>query len=375
MTSDSFLSIARLCYNENRTESELLEELKPHLAADPDVVHETDRWSTTLLHEAARLRSVEFCKLIMERNPQAIRAISNVGLTLPFHYSCYENNTETAKYLFRLYPECIDVADDSGNYPIHGLLEWYTKSADISELTQFLLHHDRGAVTKPNLDGCLPLHIAVYNDRGIDIVKLVFDAHPKAIFIHTETTIFGEALTPLQFARDRPLAEVVSYFQRQLEFLRQSEEDTIPDDNGHLTIHRGLYNKELSLGAIKLMIEANPAIINAADNMGRSPLIIALNYGSNKIVKYLIEVDADSTKKSDSRRNFLLHHACLAGNCDIVNFILEKSNHGSSVRNSEGKLPIHLLLYDADCNRDSIEYVSAIHSLLLAYPNVKDIAL
>ena len=129
------------------------------------------------------------------------------------------------------------------------------------------------------------------------------------------------------------------------------------------------------LGTIKLMVKANPAIVNAADKRGYTPLNIVLDRGFNHIAKNLIKVDVECLSKSDSRGNFLLHHACRAGNCNIVDFILETSKYGASVRNSEGKLPIQLLMYDADCDRDSIEYVSAIHCLLLAYPNGTDIAL
>ena len=286
---------------------------------------------------------------------------------LPFHDFCVLNNTETAKFLFQLFPGFINVADESGNYPIHCLVLWSREEEDISELTQFLLQYDQGAVTKQNISGQLPLHLAIGSGRGMDIVKFLFDAYPEAIYIE------WSGCTPLELAREMqvegevPLTEeIISYFEHQLEFVRQSEEYPTLRINGQLLIHRGLHDGELSLGAIKLMVKANPAIVNAADNRGDTPLIIALNCGKNDIAKYLITVDAECLSRSDSRGNFLLHHVCSAGNCDIVNFILETSDHGASARNSEGKLPIQLLLNDAGCNRNFIEYVSAIYSLLLA---------
>ena len=86
---------------------------------------------------------------------------------------------------------------------------------------------------------------------------------------------------------------------------------------------------------------------------------------------------------ADSRGNYALHHACLSENLEIISYILEQSSHGASVRNSDGKLPIQLLLYDASyCRngleylyRNGLEYMGAIHCMVCAYPNVRDIAL
>ena len=371
MPSDSYVAIQELCGfdNDDLPETELLGRLKLILSMNQDVVHETDG-GPTLLHEAARARSPEFCKLLIEQNPEAVWATEN-RRPLPFLYSCAGVNLETAKYLFRLYPECIDVADRFGAYPIHTLFlfQWSHHPSIISELTRFLLKHDRGAVTRPDSNGLLPLHLAIDHNKRLHIVEQVFDAYPEAIYIHCR----GE--TALQLARRMNHVKVVSYLEYQLEWLRQSEEDTKPDRNGQLLIHRGLHRRDLPLGTIKLMVKANPASISAVDNWGNTPLHIAFNYRDNDIVKYLIKADVNSLRNSDMRGNFLLHHACLAGNVEIVNFILENTSHGASVRNSDGKLPIQLLLYDAECNRDSIECVGAIHCLLLAYPDVRDIAL
>jgi hypothetical protein len=65
-----------------------------------------------------------------------------------------------------------------------------------------------------------------------------------------------------------------------------------------------------------------------------------------------------------------LHIACLAGKCHVVNYILERSNHGASLP-IHGKLPIGILLSKlADCDRDSIEYVEAVGRLLRANPKM-----
>ena len=370
MPSKSFESIRdNLCYNDDgRSESELLEQLKLILSANPDVEVISDGW--TLLHRAAEERSPEFCKLLVEFNPEVVRVTDPNGW-LPFHWSCERKNVETAKYLFQLYPESIDIADIVGDYPIHAFL-WDNRIIPL-ELTRFLLKHDRGAVTRPDQDGYLPLLIATRST--MDIVRLVFDTYPEAIYEEMHTRRDGEG-TVLQLARRRRCrGEVLTFFESQLEFVRQSAEETAPDENEQLSIHRGLYSRDLSLGTIKLMVKANPTIISAADSQGCIPLHIACQIRDFDIAKYLIESNIDSLEVYDLKGNCALHRACLAGSCDIINCILEKATHGSSVRNSSGKLPIHLLLYDADINRGSLENVGAVYVLLLAYPDVHDIAL
>ena len=377
MNSDSFQVVKRLCqYREtnNLKESGLLKRLKSTLSANPDVVHEVDIRGKTLLHYAAMYRSVEFCKLLLEFNPQAVRVTDRYG-ELPFYLSCYGCpsgiNVETAKYLYELYPESIDIADAMGSYPIHCLCRKgynFKSLGHIFELTQFLLKHDRGAVAKPTNFGRLPLHLAA-KGKTLSMVKLVFDAYPEAIYVGYQGKTF------LQIAKGGNRCEaILTFLKSQLEFARQSAEDTTPDENGQLPIHRGLFDKVLRLGTVKLIVKANPTIINAADNQGCIPLHIACQVGDSDIVENLIETNIDSLEINDFDGNCALHHACLAGNCDIINCILYKSALGSSARNSNGMLPIQVLLYKADCNRGSLEYVSAIYGLLLAYPNVRDIA-
>ena len=224
---------ARIARNLNY---ELLEQLKRSLAANPRVAHETDAQGLTLLHHAVQSLPLEFCKLVIEQNPEALKSVDNHG-ALPFHYSCWANETETAKYLFQLYPECIDVADRGGNYPIHVLL-YGDCDYNILEITQFLLQHDRGAVAKPNNEGYLPLHIAIEEQRGIDVVMEIFDAYPEA----TSMECSESRLTPLGLAIEMALGDVVAFFEHQLGFVRESEQNTQPDENMQLVIHCGLYN-------------------------------------------------------------------------------------------------------------------------------------
>ena len=46
----------------------------------------------------------------------------------------------------------------------------------------------------------------------------------------------------------------------------------------------------------------------------------------------------------------------------------DKSDHGVSVKDAYNKLPIQVLLFEADCDRDSLDFVEAVGRLLYANP-------
>ena len=373
MPSDLFLHIKEnLCWCGNRPqdrpESELVEELTRILATNPDLVHEIDENHMTLLHCAAQLRSIEFCQLLIGKNGANLRLAETSGM-LPFHTACYFNNPEATKYLFQLYPESIDISDSYGDYPIHFLQTIMMSNNNVSELTEFLLNHDRGAVMKHNNRGLLPLHLAIERLRKRGIIKLLFNAYPEAILQKCGGRSF------LEYVRQQyDSGRIASFFESQLDFIHQSKYDTTPDENGQLPIHRILHKENLPSGTVYLMAKANPASLTTADNQGRIPLHIAVKHRDLSIVRQLIQANHKSLQISDLRGNCALHYACLAGNYNIISCILDKFTHGASTRNFDHKLPIQLLMYDAECNRDSLEYMGAVHGLLFAYPNVRDIA-
>ena len=207
--------------------------------------------------------------------------------------------------------------------------------------------------------GSLPMHLALCR---ISIVKILFDAYPEAIYV---TNNFG--LTPLDYARITKQSDVVSFFETQLEFVRQACVVVTPDENGQLPIHRMLQNSNASSGALKLVVAANPESACAPDNQGYIPLHLACKAGNLSAFKYLAELNEASLKTGNAKGDLALHIACREGKCDIANYILEKSDYAVSIKCSNGKWPLELLL-DAACDRNSSEYVQAVGRLIQADP-------
>ena len=162
------------------------------------------------------------------------------------HYTCCGGGSaETAIYLFELYPDSIDIATDDGSYPLH----LAASNHDINEneglrLISFLLKHDKGAASTPESDGYLPLHFACWwkghyacqNRREfLSFVKLLFNAQADGIFIRNNS---GD--DPIDIVRSHNHTDIVHFFQIQLGFHLQAQENQEPDSNGQLPIHQVL---------------------------------------------------------------------------------------------------------------------------------------
>eukprot|EP00956_Cyclotella_meneghiniana_P022751 scaffold43406_cov36-Cyclotella_meneghiniana.AAC.2 len=368
MPSSSFKLAVALCNNISKlTESELLLQMSAILKSNADVVQEKYRTGKTLFHYAATCgRSPEFCQQLIEANPDLVKTADNNG-KLPFHFACSQKNIQTAKFLYQKYPESINILADNGHYPLHMLLlaSHIGRLEDTIELLQFLLEHDQGAVSSiiRDIDGeTTALHIACQDpSESLEIVKLVFDAYPKAIYIEDDI-----GSSPIDVASH----EMIEFLDHQLDLEYQARQDRTPDSNGELPIHRALYNRDTSVGGIKLMMAANPASINETNTHGHNLLHIACQSSKLGTIKYLVGCDSDGDllKTLDNNENLPLHHACLGGNFDVIAFIHEQSTFGVILQNSDKRTPIELLLYESECDRNSMEYVEAVRCLLRANP-------
>jgi ankyrin repeat protein len=82
----------------------------------------------------------------------------------------------------------------------------------------------------------------------------------------------------------------------------------------------------------------------------------------------LVSAHAENLRHADSNGNLPIHIACRYGRCDVVKWILDRSDAGVSVQNNEGKTPIQLLLCGSHVDRNSLEYVQTVNALLRAHP-------
>ena len=364
------LPIHKLCCNKDLGETASIDILRFMLEIDPTLPSEMDRYDYLPVHYAVNRKSTAFGKILIDAYPESLR-IESVDGWLPIHEACangYRDDTvDTIQYMLELDSDLINAEDSDGYQPIHwAAMKGRTKSIEM------LLKFDPEAASKKTNDGdrWLPLHIACSdNNTNISSIQVLYDAYPEAIFARDWD---GEA--PLDIAQRHGNQPAMEFLQTQLEYAEQAQDITAMatvDDDGWLPLHCALKDNS-PLGSIKLLMRANPAAVQVADRRGAYPLHIACEFGSTKVVKYLVELAGDTLNNVDANKDSPLHYACREGNLGVVKYLLERNAPSVSERNSINKLPIHLLLEckESKVDKECTEYIEVVWLFLLAYPEV-----
>jgi len=363
-----------LCENKKMDETTAIQILKLLIEKYPEAVRHMNNNGDLPIHIAARRRSPEFCRVLIEAYPGSER-ISGIRGTLPLHWACFTNSLATVEYLYRQYPDAINHATTDGHYPIHAAALAGTTLRDnpatAAVIVQFLLDCDPNQKLK-QFQGMSLLHFACqmmeYNDSnietGIQLIKIIFDAHPEAI----EDNRIASNI-------HRFHQQVQAFINGELVYARQANDHRLmmtPDDNGQLSLHTALQNN-VRLGSIKLLVKGFPTALRTLDSNFALPLHIACeHHDSASVIQYLLDLDKRTVRAVDIDNNTALHYACRGAKYETIALLLEKYDAASvSKRNAHGKLPIDLLWEcNAVINRESVEYTESVFQLVRAYPEL-----
>ena len=137
------------------------------------------------------------------------------------------------------------------------------------------------------------------------------------------------------------------------------------DEDGRLLLHHATCDNRASLGAIKLIVKANPTAALVRDSNELLPIHLACCLSTSDVVQYLVELDQSVLEDRDDSGNNLLHIACKMGNCGAIKYLSQTSL--VSTENNDGLLPIHLLCARSG-EQESTEYTESIWRLLVAHP-------
>jgi hypothetical protein len=293
------------------------------------------------LHIAAGCQSISFVKVLTDAYPESVTKMDR-KLRLPFHTACEHGTFDTVQYLYKLNPACTNATDYQELGPIH--LASARKHDPGLEVLRFLVSNDKGGFSaKPVYrDNAIvshpdtPLHYASEHGESLDAIQYLFNVYPDAINI--EVTRFNpriaqpssyhvEFLTPIQLARQSGHTGTVEFFQSQMATLSMYRAQTSP--------LLSAVRDNAAVGIIKLL--------------------------ANECKNYKLVCD--------ERNNTPLHHACILGRVDVMNYLLEKWPMHGNGQNDDAKFPIDLLFETSNCDdRDSFEYVEGVWSLLVANP-------
>ncbi len=345
------------------------------------------------IHLAAEKQSPEFCRVLIEAYPGSERLVDE-DLMMPLHCACNGWNAATVEYLYKLYPNAINHANISEQYPIHVAIDlrfrWRNDLAASVDIVQFLLDCDP-SVKFQKLRGESLLHLACrFADNtsskrvALGVIKALYDSYPEAI----ESNEIASAMTSNLYQAKR----VRKFISSQLFYSRQAKdlglmtrtELGLGFQYEHLSLHTAL-RSNVTLGSIKLLVKGNPAAIYFHDKNGALPLHLACqHHHSASVVQYLLGLDTETLDFLDMDGNTPIHYACQGGRYDNIALILDEYNGASvSTVNLRNKLPIDLLWESEavikrrrfigeqmySCARESTDYLDAMFRLLKAYPD------
>uniref|UniRef100_A0ABD2XCX2 Uncharacterized protein n=1 Tax=Trichogramma kaykai TaxID=54128 RepID=A0ABD2XCX2_9HYME len=237
---------------------------------------------------------------------------NNKGMT-PLHSICdshCNNEVELSEMLFKLseekyHPVQIDARDELGNTPLHLALQKGPKM-----LVELLLKRGANAHLA-NKEGFTPLHIICnsHSSYNSNLLKVLFELsdekyHPVEIDARDELEN-----TPLHLALYNGDKEIVELL------LRRGAHTNLANKEGFTPLHiicnsHSSYNSDL----LKMIFELSdakyhPVQINARDELGNTPLHLALNNGPKKVVELLLKRGANPNVAN--KEGFTpLHIAC-----------------------------------------------------------------
>jgi ankyrin repeat protein len=359
-----------ICGNKNVDEISATDILKLLIEKCPEAVRHADDNGLLPIHAACMSMSLECCRVLIEAYPGSERMGNSIGV-LPLHCACFYGTVAVVEYLYKLYPDAINHATPGGGYPIHIAIILGTKYRDnpaaAVDVVKFLLDCDPNVKLQKYRGIFSLLHVACVEDynesnieAGIQIIKLIYDAHPEAIEDDNEITFITHH-------------QIQTFINSELVYSRLASDHRLmmtPDKKGQLPLHTALHDN-VRLGSIKLLVKGNPSAIRTFNNSGAIPLHVACqHHESTSVVQYLIERDATTLRAVDFDHNTVLHYACRGVKYDTVALLLDKFDAVSvSKRNAHKKLPIDILLEsDEVLDRESTEYTECVFRLLRAYP-------
>ena len=361
-----------LCRKVKVDEEAAIQILKFLLEKHPGAARHANDEGDLPIHIASVKRTPEFCRLLIEAYPGSQRITGARGAP-PLHCACLKGSVAMVEYWYNLNPDSIDLTTNNGGYyPIHyairGLKHRDNPAAAV-EIVQFLLDSDPDQILK-QFGGRSLLRCACkrgYNDSnieaGIQIIKIIFDAHPEAI----EDERIASNM-------NRYHQQVQGFINGELVYARQAKDHhlmTTPDENGQLPLHKALQNN-VRLGSIKLLVKGNPSALRTLENFAMPLHIACQHHNSASVVQYLLSLDEAAPEIVDRYGNKVLHYACRGAKHNTIAMLLEKYEAASvSKRNVDGKLPIELLWEsNAVEDREGVEYLGSVFQLMRAYPEM-----
>ncbi|KAK9664195.1 hypothetical protein RND81_14G025100 [Saponaria officinalis] len=235
----------------------------------------------------------------------------------------------------------------------------------VKQLVQFIV--DNGltdAVTLGNREGDTALHVAVQKN-SLYAAGCLIKAAPTTVY-----QVNHKGVSPLRKAVKNVYCDFVTCMFQIVgqsllpacasEFIQHPKNATL----AHLAI------KVRNLGALRLLMEHLPDLVEATDKKGWRPLSYAANKGCLDEVTYLLTNFPDSAEKYDKDGTFPIHKAVGGGHISIIKAFYEHCPQTLHHVDSKGRNVLHIAVrYGRD---DILAYITKELNMDASFSNLKD---
>lgn len=290
-------------------------------------INTRDREGSNPLQNAAIKGYFDIVKILVEKGSDVNYKDDND--VTPLHFACMSGNYELVKYLIDKGAN-VRAVSKAGREPIFEAA-W----GGNLEMLKFL--ESKGADLKGiNSNGNTPLHFASRNGSK-ELIEYILS---KGYDINQKNNA-GQA--PIVWAVAGNSPEVIG-------FLIDKGAEIAPEEcmtgnscsiDGTTILHQAMYANNPEI--VKLLIKRK-APLNVIDSNGSTPLMIAVNRGSDDIAQLLLDNGADPDIKDTAYGRTALHIAASKGYDKIAAALISKGA-GLNITDNKGQTPLYSALY------------------------------
>ncbi|XP_062711314.1 uncharacterized protein LOC134289471 [Aedes albopictus] len=310
---------------------EIVQMLIDDYAAD---VNAQDNDGNTPLLLAAKIYKWEMVKMLIDKDSKYsadYKIANNAGQTL-IHFAAESGNMEIVQMLIDDYAADVNAQDNDGNTPLLLAVKRYKW-----EMVKMLIDKDfkySADYKIANNAGQTLIHFAA-EKGGVEIVKMLIENYAADVNAQD-----NDGNTPVLLAAKQ-------YDWKMVKILIDKESEYFADHkivnkNGETLIHFAARN---NMNTVKMLIDDYAVDVNAQDNDGNTPLLLAAKRYKWEMVKMLIDKDSKYSadyKISNNAGQTLIHFAAESGNMEIVQMLIDDYAADVNAQDNDGNTPLLL---------------------------------
>ncbi|XP_062578831.1 serine/threonine-protein phosphatase 6 regulatory ankyrin repeat subunit B-like [Saccostrea cucullata] len=306
----SILHIA--CLNGKFEVCEYLVENYPHLL---DV---KDKFSETVLHDAAWGGNVQIVKLLIEKKMD-INALQGDGETI-LHQCCRSGKMEMCEYLVNHFPDLLEIRDNDGWTALHSACK-----VGSVEIVSFLIEKGMDINILSN-NGRSILHLAGFNGK-FEVCEYLVENYPNLLDLRDKSS--NTVLHDAAWGGNVQIVKLLIEKKMDINALQ---------GDGETILHQCCRSGKMEM--CEYLVNHFPDLLEIRDNDGWTVLHSACYGGCVEIVSFLIKKGMDFNAMSNDSKS-ILHRACINGKFEICEYLVVNYPHLLDVKDKYRNTVLH----------------------------------